>query len=74
MPPPTLLPTLHDGAHHFDPLLGNFTYHLRRMPHPLTGSTEWTDLNGSGACYKVCGGRAHLDTIEVDGASGHSKS
>jgi len=41
------------------------------MPRPLTGSTEWTDLNGTGACYKVWGGRAQLDTIEVDGASGH---
>ena len=43
MPPPNLLPTLHDGAHDFDPLLGNFTYHLRRMPHEGRGDFYTTD-------------------------------
>lgn len=70
-PPPPLLPPLHDGAHDFDPLLGNFTFHLRRMLHPLTDSPEWGELTGTGACYKVWDGRAQLDTIEVDGASSH---
>ncbi len=68
---PPLLPQLHDGARDFDPLLGNFTFHLRRMIHPLTGSTEWTELAGPGACYKVWDGRAQLDTVELDGTSGH---
>ncbi len=68
---PALQPLLHDGAHDFDPLFGNFTYHLRRLVHPLSGSTTWTDLTGTGADYKVWDGRAQLDTIEVDGSSGH---
>jgi hypothetical protein len=69
--PAVRVDTPHDGAHDFDPLLGNFTFRLHRMLHPLTASPEWTDLSGSGACYKVWDGRAQLDTVELDGASGH---
>lgn len=68
---PSLLPPLHEGQHDFDPLFGNFIYHLHRLLHPLSGSSEWTDLTGTGACYRVWNGRAQLDTIEVDGSSGH---
>jgi hypothetical protein len=70
-PRATVAPPIHDGAHDFDPLFGNFTYHLRRLVHPLSGSSDWTDLTGTGACYRVWEGRAQLDTLEVDGASGH---
>lgn len=59
-----------DGQHDFDPLLGSWNYHLRRRLNPLTGSTNWVDLNGSGACYKLWDARAQLDTIVVNGASG----
>lgn len=58
----------HDG-HDFDPLFGAFKYHLHYMLHPLTSSPDWTDLIGTGACYKVWGGRAQLDTLEVEGAN-----
>jgi len=63
-------PAPHDGAHDFDPLLGNFNYHLHYMLHPLTSSPDWTDMNGTGTCYKVWDGRAQLDTIEVDSSGG----
>jgi len=71
-PPPAVPapPPLADGAHDFDPLLGNFTYHLHYMLHPLTSTPDWTDMDGTGACYKVWNGRAQLDTIEVDSARG----
>jgi hypothetical protein len=69
-PPAIEAAALHDGGHDFDALFGNFTYHLHYMLHPLTNSPDWTDLSGTGACYKVWGGRAQLDTLEVDGASG----
>jgi hypothetical protein len=68
--PAPLLPALHDGAHDFDPLLGNFTFQLRYMLHPLTSTPDWTDMTGTGACYKVWDGRAQLDTIELDSAAG----
>jgi hypothetical protein len=65
-----LIPAIHDGAHDFDPLLGNFTFQLHYMLHPLTGTPDWTDMAGSGSCYKVWDGRANLDTIELDSAGG----
>src|SRR5579862_1521743 len=69
--PPAGAQTQRDGGHDFDPLLGSWKYHLRRLPHPLTGTPAWADLEGTGACYKVWDGRAQLDSIEVDGAGTH---
>lgn len=60
-----------DGQHDFDPLMGSWKYHLKRRLHPLTGSTTWIELNGTGVCYKVWDGGAQLDTLEVDGSTGH---
>jgi hypothetical protein len=68
--PLPIQPPLHDGAHDFDPLLGNFTFNLHYMLHPLTSSPDWTDMTGTGACYKVWNGRANLDTVELDSAQG----
>ena len=63
--------TERDGQHDFDPLIGAWKYRLRRRLHPLTGSTTWVELAGTGVCFKVWDGRAQLDTIEVDGPTGH---
>lgn len=60
-----------DGGHDFDPLIGKWKFHLKRLVHPLTGSNTWVEMEGTGACYKVFDGRAQLDTIELDGPSGH---
>jgi len=60
-----------DGQHDFDPLLGSWKYHLKRRLHPLTGSNTWVEFDGTGTCYKIWDGRAQLDTLEVDGPSGH---
>ncbi|MGA8618454.1 MAG: hypothetical protein WB660_08035 [Candidatus Sulfotelmatobacter sp.] len=60
-----------DGQHDFDPLIGTWNYHLKRRLRPLTGSNDWVELDGTGVCYKIWDGRAELDTIEVDGSTGH---
>jgi hypothetical protein len=60
-----------DGQHDFDPLIGSWKYHLKCRMHHLTGSTTWVELEGTGVCYKLWNGRAQLDTIEVDGPTGH---
>ncbi len=60
-----------DGQHDFDPLIGAWKYHLKKLLHPLTGSTNWTEFDGTGVCYKIWDGRAQLDTIEVDSPTGH---
>src|SRR5690242_14101092 len=54
-----------DGQHDFDPLIGKWRYHSKRLLHPLTGSNTWVELEGTGICFKVWDGRAQLDTIEV---------
>jgi hypothetical protein len=60
-----------DGQHDFDPLIGTWKYHLKRRLNPLTGSDKWIEFDGTGACFKIWDGRAQLDTIEVDGPTGH---
>jgi hypothetical protein len=60
-----------DGQHDFDPLIGSWKYHLKRRLNPLTSSNTWVELDGTGVCYKIWDGRAELDTIEVDGPTGH---
>jgi hypothetical protein len=64
-------PKERDGQHDFDPLIGKWKYHLKRRLNPLTGSNKWVELEGTGACFKIWDGRAQLDTIEVDGTTGH---
>ena len=54
----------------FAPLLGSWNFHLKRRLNPLTGSTHWVELSGTGACYPLWGGKAQLDTVALDGSSG----
>src|ERR1700688_1156528 len=65
------IPAERDGQHDFDPLVGKWKYHLKRRLHPLTGSDNWVEADGTGVCFKVWDGRAQLDTIKVvDGPTG----
>ena len=61
----------HDGQHDFD--FGDGTWHsqIRRLQHPLTGSTKWLEYDGKVSSRKVWGGKAHLEELEVDGPTGH---
>jgi len=60
-----------DGQHDFDFYLGAWKYHLKRLQHPLTGSTTWIEFKGTGVCFKIWDGRANLDQFEADGPTGH---
>jgi hypothetical protein len=62
---------LRDGQHDFDFEIGNWKTHLKRLVHPLTGSTTWIEFDGTSAIRKVWNGRANLVELEVDGPSGH---
>jgi hypothetical protein len=65
-------PAERDGQHDFEPLLGSWKYHLKKLLHPLTGSTTWVEFDGTGVCHKIWDGRAELDTFEVDSSvAGH---
>ena len=60
----------HDGQRDFESLLGSWKFRLKRRLNPLTGSSTWVDLVGTGVCYPVWGGRAQLDTVLLEGTSG----
>jgi hypothetical protein len=60
-----------DGQHDFDFEIGTWKTHLKRLVHPLTGSTTWVELDGTSVIRKVWNGRANLVELDVEGAQGH---
>jgi len=60
-----------DGQHDFDFEIGNWKTHLRRLLHPLTGSTTWVEYEGTTVVRKVWNGRANLVELVADGPAGH---
>jgi hypothetical protein len=60
-----------DGAHDLDFDLGAWHTHSRRLLHPLTGATDWIELDGTTIVKKVWDGRANLAEYSANGASGH---
>src|SRR6266478_6404980 len=60
-----------DGQHDFDFEFGTWKTHLRRLVHPLTGSTTWIEYDGTTVVRKVWNGRANLVKLEADGPAGH---
>src|SRR5450631_3175732 len=60
-----------DGQHDFDFEFGTWKTHLKRLLHPLTGSTTWVEYDGITTVRKIWDGRANLVELEVDGAKGH---
>jgi hypothetical protein len=65
-------PTERDGQHDFDFEVGSWKIHLKRLQHPLTGSTAWVEFDGTSVTRKVWDGRADLEEFETDSpAAGH---
>jgi hypothetical protein len=60
-----------DGQHDFDFNSGGWNTHIRRLVHPLSGSSEWTELNGTVVVNNIWGGKAQIEEIEADGPGGH---
>jgi hypothetical protein len=63
--------TRRDGGHDFDFELGSWKTHIRRLAHPLTGSSTWNEYDGTSVVRKVWDGRANLLELEVTGPAGH---
>ncbi len=62
---------LRDGAHDFDFEIGTWKTHLKRLLHPLSGSDEWAEYEGTTTVRKVWDGRANLVELVADGPAGH---
>jgi hypothetical protein len=61
-----------DGQHDFDFELGSWKIHLKRLQHPLTGSTNWVEFDGTSVTRKIWDGRAQIEQFETDSAvAGH---
>jgi hypothetical protein len=60
-----------DGQHDFDFDIGTWKTHLRRLVHPLAGSTTWIEYEGTTIVRRVWKGRANLAELEADGPAGH---
>ncbi len=63
--------SLRDGRHDFDFEVGVWKTHLKRRLHPLTGSTSWSEYDGTTTVRKVWNGLSNLVELEVDGPQGH---
>ncbi|MGE5206783.1 MAG: hypothetical protein ACM3PW_14290, partial [Chlamydiota bacterium] len=60
-----------DGQHDFDFEFGTWKAHLRRLLHPLSGSHEWVEYEGTSTVRKIWNGHANLGELEVGNASTH---
>jgi hypothetical protein len=60
-----------DGAHDFDFEIGTWKTHVKRLQHPLTGSTAWAEYDGTSVVRKIWNGGANLLELEVGGPAGH---
>ncbi len=58
-------PPAHDGLHDFDFVIGHWNVHLRKLLHPLTGSTEWVEYEGTSVMTKIWDGRANMEEFKV---------
>jgi len=68
---PQLTNPRRDGAHDFDFEVGTWKTHLRRLVHPLSGSSTWVEYEGTTVVRKVWNGRANLVELVADGPAGH---
>jgi hypothetical protein len=68
---PEQSPKKRDGQHDFDFNFGSWKTHVSRLVHPLTGSKEWVEYDGTSVVSKVWHGRASLFELDVSGPAGH---
>jgi hypothetical protein len=62
-----------DGSHarDFDFAFGTWKTHVKRLVHPLSGSDEWAEYDGTHVIDKVWEGAANLGVLDAAGPAGH---
>ena len=68
---PAAVATATDHQHDFDFEFGAWKAHLRRLVKPLSGSTEWVELDGLSTVRKVWDGHADLGELSVANTTSH---
>jgi len=66
---PTSAP--HDGQRDFDFEIGSWKTHVRRLVHPLSGSSEWAEYNGTSVVRKIWDGSGNMVELRIAGPAGH---
>jgi hypothetical protein len=56
--------------HQFDFDLGTWHTHSKRLLHPLSGSGDWVEMDGTTVVRRVWGGKANLAVYDAKGAGG----
>jgi hypothetical protein len=59
-----------EGQHDFDFEIGAWKTQLKRLVHPLTGSSTWVEYDGTSIVRKVWNGGANLVELDVEGPAG----
>jgi hypothetical protein len=52
--------------HDFDPLIGSWRVHHRRLKERLVGCTEWEEFGGTTRLQPLLDGRANVDDNEIE--------
>ena len=60
----------HDGSHDFDFELGYWHIHLKKLLHPLSGSHDWVEYDGTTRTRSLWGRGADIEEFNVKGANG----
>lgn len=60
-----------DAQKDFDFEFGTWKTHVSRLAHPLSGSKEWIELDGTSVVRPIMDGRANIVELDVAGPSGH---
>src|SRR4030095_4651852 len=68
---PEQSPKKRDGQHDFDFYFGSWKTHVSRLVHPLSGSKQWAEYDGTSVVTKVWNGKASLFELDVSGPAGH---
>jgi hypothetical protein len=54
-------PTTRDGTHDFDFLVGSWKEHFKVLRHPMSGSHDWSDFDGTATMRLMWGGKANIE-------------
>jgi len=68
--PASTAAAVRDGRNDFDFELGSWKIHLKRLVHPLTGSKEWVEFDGTSVTRRVWDSGSQIERFETEGTSG----
>ena len=60
-----------NDGHEFDFGIGAFKTHIKRLEHPLTGSTTWVEWNGTVVTHKLRDDSGNLEELSAGNATEH---